>query len=48
MSGRVVIVTGTSTGVGKTVATATLASRARTNGEKVTVVKPVEYKFYRY
>lgn len=42
MSGRVVIVTGTNTGVGKTVATATLASRARTNGEKVTVVKPVQ------
>jgi dethiobiotin synthetase len=42
MSGRVVIVTGTSTGVGKTVATATLAARARTNGEKVTVVKPVQ------
>ncbi|MBC7274872.1 dethiobiotin synthase [Nocardioides sp.] len=42
MSGRVVIVTGTSTGVGKTVATATLASRARTNGEKVAVVKPVQ------
>jgi dethiobiotin synthetase len=42
MSGRVVIVTGTSTGVGKTVATATLASRARTNGERVAVVKPVQ------
>ncbi|MGH3349947.1 MAG: dethiobiotin synthase [Nocardioides sp.] len=42
MTGRVVIVTGTSTGVGKTVATATLASRARTNGEKVAVVKPVQ------
>ncbi|MER7559108.1 dethiobiotin synthase [Nocardioides sp. NPDC126508] len=42
MNGRVVIVTGTSTGVGKTVATATLASRARTNGEKVAVVKPVQ------
>ncbi|MEU4452405.1 dethiobiotin synthase [Nocardioides sp. NPDC023903] len=42
MSGRVVIVTGTNTGVGKTVATATLAARARTNGEKVTVVKPVQ------
>jgi dethiobiotin synthase len=40
--GRVVIVTGTSTGVGKTVATATLAARARTNGEKVAVVKPVQ------
>lgn len=42
MSGRVVIVTGTNTGVGKTVATATLAARARTNGEKVAVVKPVQ------
>lgn len=41
-TGRVVIVTGTNTGVGKTVATATLAARARTNGEKVTVVKPVQ------
>ena len=41
-SGRVVIVTGTNTGVGKTVATATLAARARTNGEKVAVVKPVQ------
>ncbi|GGU38125.1 dethiobiotin synthase [Nocardioides albus] len=42
MTGRVVIVTGTNTGVGKTVATATLASRARTNGERVAVVKPVQ------
>ncbi len=42
MSGRVVLVTGTNTGGGKTVATATLASRARTNGEKVAVVKPVQ------
>lgn len=42
MSGRVVIVTGTNTGVGKTVATATLAARARTNGDKVAVVKPVQ------
>lgn len=41
-TGRVVIVTGTNTGVGKTVATATLAARARTNGEKVAVVKPVQ------
>ena len=41
-NGRVVIVTGTNTGVGKTVATATLAARARTNGEKVAVVKPVQ------
>jgi dethiobiotin synthetase len=39
---RVVIVTGTSTGVGKTVATAALASRALASGESVVVVKPVQ------
>ncbi|MER7608925.1 dethiobiotin synthase [Nocardioides sp. NPDC127503] len=42
MTGKVLIVTGTNTGVGKTVATATLAARARTDGEKVAVVKPVQ------
>lgn len=42
MSGRVVIVTGTSTGVGKTVVTAALAARALASGERVTVVKPVQ------
>ena len=41
-TGRAVIVTGTSTGVGKTVATATLAARARAEGQRVTVVKPVQ------
>ena len=39
---RVVVVTGTSTGVGKTVATAALAARAQACGETVTVVKPVQ------
>lgn len=39
MTGRVVLVTGTSTGVGKTVATAALAATAR---GAVTVVKPVQ------
>ena len=42
MSGRVVVVTGTSTGVGKTVTTAALACRAAAAGEKVVVVKPVQ------
>jgi dethiobiotin synthetase len=41
VSGRVVVVTGTDTGVGKTVATAALAVRARETGT-VTVVKPVQ------
>lgn len=39
MTGRVIIVTGTSTGVGKTVATAALVLRA---GGSVMVVKPVQ------
>jgi len=39
VTGRVVIVTGTSTGVGKTVATAALAA---TSGGSVAVVKPVQ------
>jgi len=38
----VVIVTGTGTGVGKTVATAALASHARTAGIEVAVCKPVQ------
>jgi len=38
----VVIVTGTGTGVGKTVATAALASHARTAGFEVAVCKPVQ------
>lgn len=39
---RLVVVTGTDTGVGKTVATAALAARAATAGERVLVVKPVQ------
>lgn len=42
MTGRVVVVTGTDTGVGKTVATAALAARAAAAGERVLVVKPVQ------
>jgi dethiobiotin synthetase len=42
VTGRVVVVTGTSTGVGKTVTTAALAVRAAAAGEKVVVVKPVQ------
>jgi dethiobiotin synthase len=41
MSGRVVVVTGTGTGVGKTIATAALAVRAAQTGS-VVVVKPVQ------
>lgn len=41
MSGRIVVVTGTDTGVGKTVATAALAVRSREHGS-VAVVKPVQ------
>jgi dethiobiotin synthetase len=41
-TGRVVVVTGTSTGVGKTITTAALAARATEAGEKVVVVKPVQ------
>jgi len=39
---RVVLVTGTNTGVGKTVVTAALAICAQANGERVAVVKPVQ------
>ncbi|WP_418058343.1 dethiobiotin synthase [Pimelobacter simplex] len=39
---RVVVVTGTDTGVGKTIATAALAARARAEGQRVLVVKPVQ------
>ncbi|PVG81438.1 dethiobiotin synthase [Nocardioides gansuensis] len=39
---RLVVVTGTDTGVGKTVATALLALRARDAGDDVVVVKPVQ------
>ena len=41
MTGRVVVVTGTSTGVGKTIVTAALAVRAAGRGS-VVVVKPVQ------
>lgn len=40
--GRVLVVTGTSTGVGKTVVTAALSSVLATRGEQVVVVKPVQ------
>jgi dethiobiotin synthetase len=39
---RAVIVTGTDTGVGKTVVTAALAALARDRGERVAVVKPIQ------
>ena len=39
---RIVVVTGTDTGVGKTIATAALAAAARARGERVLVVKPVQ------
>ncbi|GAA3551226.1 dethiobiotin synthase [Nocardioides daeguensis] len=39
---RVVVVTGTDTGVGKTVATAAIAARAIAAGQRVLVVKPVQ------
>ena len=38
----ITIVTGTSTGIGKTVATAALAARALADGERVVVVKPAQ------
>ncbi|CAM3360129.1 dethiobiotin synthase [Nocardioides dubius] len=39
---RIVLVTGTDTGVGKTVATAALAAHARADGQRVLVLKPVQ------
>ncbi|HYH31172.1 MAG TPA: dethiobiotin synthase [Pseudonocardia sp.] len=42
MSGRVLVVTGTATGVGKTVVTAALASVAAARGERVAVLKPAQ------
>ncbi|GLZ47336.1 ATP-dependent dethiobiotin synthetase BioD [Actinomycetospora sp. NBRC 106375] len=39
---RTLIVTGTGTGVGKTVVTAAIAALARAAGERVTVVKPTQ------
>ncbi|WP_372733971.1 dethiobiotin synthase [Nocardioides sp.] len=41
-AGRIVVVTGTSTGVGKTVATAALAAQAAREPGSVVVVKPVQ------
>lgn len=40
--GRVVVVTGTSTGVGKTIATSALAAVSAARGEQLVVVKPVQ------
>jgi dethiobiotin synthetase len=42
VSGRVLVVSGTGTGVGKTVVTAALATLARARGERVAVVKPAQ------
>ncbi|QQN76347.1 dethiobiotin synthase [Streptomyces sp. XC 2026] len=42
MSGKVLVVTGTGTGVGKTVVTAALAARALARGERVAVLKPAQ------
>lgn len=39
---RIVVVTGTDTGVGKTIATAALAARAIADGQRVLVIKPVQ------
>ena len=42
MTGRILCVTGTSTGVGKTIVTAALAASACARGQTVAVVKPVQ------
>ena len=42
MTGTVTVVTGTSTGVGKTIGTAALAARAIAAGERIVVVKPCQ------
>ena len=42
MTARIVVVTGTDTGVGKTVTVAALAARAVSDGRSVVVVKPVQ------
>jgi dethiobiotin synthetase len=39
---RIVAVTGTGTGVGKTISSAAIAAAALRNGERVAVVKPVQ------
>ncbi|WP_233160161.1 dethiobiotin synthase [Pseudonocardia sp. MH-G8] len=42
MSGRILVVTGTGTGVGKTVVTAALAAVATARGDRVAVLKPAQ------
>jgi dethiobiotin synthase len=42
VTGRVLVVSGTGTGVGKTVVTAAVATLARARGERVAVVKPAQ------
>ncbi|HTU06731.1 MAG TPA: dethiobiotin synthase [Trebonia sp.] len=42
MTGRVLVVSGTGTGVGKTIVTAAIAALARARGERVAVVKPAQ------
>jgi dethiobiotin synthase len=42
VTGRVLVVSGTGTGVGKTVVTAAIAALARARGERVAVVKPAQ------
>jgi dethiobiotin synthetase len=42
VAGRVLVVTGTDTGVGKTVVTAALAVRAASAGDRVAVLKPAQ------
>lgn len=42
MTGRALVVTGTGTGVGKTVVTAAIAALARADGRRVAVVKPAQ------
>lgn len=42
MNAQILVVTGTSTGVGKTVAVAALAAAARADGRRVAVVKPAQ------
>ncbi|MFZ2512539.1 MAG: dethiobiotin synthase [Gordonia sp. (in: high G+C Gram-positive bacteria)] len=42
MNGQIIVVTGTSTDVGKTVAVAALAAAARADGQRVAVVKPAQ------
>jgi len=42
VTGAITVVTGTNTGVGKTIATAVLAARAHAAGERLVVVKPCQ------